>query len=103
MVLRIMITLRIRIDLKRRMDLQIRLDEGRPLNGQGFILVWFESWMVFFKDGFKDKDNIKDKDRFKDMDGFAVNIGWGMAFKLTGINSMMRMDLRMRTGWQIRC
>jgi len=39
MVLRIMITLRIRIDLKRRMDLQIRLDEGRPLNGQGFILV----------------------------------------------------------------
>ena len=39
MVLRIMITLRVRIDLKRGMDLQIRLDEGRPLNGQGFILV----------------------------------------------------------------
>ena len=87
MVLRIMITLRIRIDLKRRMDLQIRLDEGRPLNGQGFILVWFESWMVFFKDGFEDKDNIKDKDRFKDMDELEVGAGWGMAFELTGVYS----------------
>ena len=49
----------------------------------------------------KDKDNIKDKDRFKDMDELEVGAGWGMAFEFTGLNSLIRMDLRIRTGWWI--
>jgi len=32
------------------------------------------------------------------MDGFEVMAGWGMAFEFTGLNSLIRMDLRIRTG-----
>ena len=90
MVLRIRITLRIRIDLKIWMNWKLGLDEGWLLNWQGFIL----HSMIGIMDGDFLRIRIE-------LDGFAVKIGWGIAFELTGLNSMMRMDLRIRTGWWI--